>query len=133
LQGSRRIPVYPRADTVAPVTGTGRIQLLSILTGIIIAAGAGFIGVKKKKTCGRATAATFAPCVIFDLPLKGDYSVPCRHRCVPLPCSTCRDACRCVADDTGELQHKTGLPGFGLMTPAASGRRHSRATGPRDY
>ena len=53
------------------MTGADLIQMLSILIEVIIAAGAVFIAVKKKKAYGWAIAATFGLYVIFDLSRRG--------------------------------------------------------------
>jgi len=118
--------MYTPAYTVATVTGPDRIRLFSLLTGIIVAAGAVFIAVKKKKTCGRAIADMFAPCVIFDLPRTGMIPFIAGIDAFLNPSHKYRHAHRCVADDTGELQQEESPPEFGLMTSAMSGRRHSR-------
>jgi len=81
------------------MTGTDLISLLSVLIEVIIAAGAVFIAVKKKKTYGWTVAATFALYVIFDL-LRMDmipFIAGIDAFCVP--CCNYRDAHRCVADD----------------------------------
>jgi hypothetical protein len=58
------------------MTGPDLIQILSVLLEIIIAAGAGFIAVKKQKRSGWAIAATFGLYILFDLSRMGMLPFP---------------------------------------------------------